>query len=109
MARPRDVEPSPRQLELLVFLADCERLGSPASFREMCEALGTNSTNNANELLQRLERHGLVERRGRPAFRGVRLTAAGRRLVGAPCCSCSRCGCDCHGTGRTGPAAGRAA
>ena len=73
--------PTDRQLDVLRAIARASAQGFPPTIRELCAALGINSTNGVNDHLRLLERKGLIlreEQRGRT----LRLSPAGLRWVG---------------------------
>lgn len=82
--------PTERQLELLRLVQQRQADGlSPPTVREIGSAMGIVSTNGVADHLKALRRRGLLDwPEGRN--RSLRLTGAGRKAIGAPCCSC-RC------------------
>lgn len=62
-----------RQLEAVRLIAAMtERDGTPPTVREMGMALGMSSTNSVSDMLQALEKKGLIERK-RGKARSIRL------------------------------------
>lgn len=64
MATKKDLKNlTERQRRILVFIADCVQLrGYPPSIREICDAVGLNSTSSVAYQLRELERKGFVRR-----------------------------------------------
>lgn len=72
------VELTRRQGEVLTAIRDmAARAGYPPTMRELCDALGVNSTNSLCEHLDRLERKKGVIRRGAMTARSIVITQAG--------------------------------
>lgn len=103
-ARPRMVRyggrnvsaPTARQLELLRAIhARTEALGRAPTYRELLEDLQVTSLNSIVCLMRPALRAGWLTRDTRTA-RSFRLTPAGLRAIGAPCCGCAECRCGCH-------------
>lgn len=69
--------PSPRQLDVLRYIADhLDRRGLPPTRKEIAAYLGATSTMAATTHIEALIRKGLVERHAALA-RGLRITALG--------------------------------
>jgi SOS-response transcriptional repressor LexA len=76
------VKPTPRQREVILFLAKRELDGNiPPTLREIGGAFGINSTNGVNDHLRALERRGLIQRTEMRS-RAIRLTPAGWQEIG---------------------------
>lgn len=78
---PTDRKPTRRQLDILEFIARSIAGGTTPTIREVGAEFGIASTSTVNYHLDRLERHGLIDRGPAFAYRRVRLTAAGRAHV----------------------------
>lgn len=79
--------PTARQKELLRLVHQRQVEGlSPPTVREIGAAMGEIGTNGVSDHLKALRGRGLLEWT-RMKARSLRLTAAGRAAIGAPCCS----------------------
>lgn len=77
---PLPGRPPPRQMEVLRFVAKSIECGLPPTIREICEELGTTSTNGANDHLRYLEVRRLITRQENRA-RSIRITDLGWNLL----------------------------
>lgn len=75
--------PSPGDIQTLRFIAFfiAER-GYPPTTREMADGLGYTSSHASADRIERCERKGFLVRSGVTHSRGLRLTVAGRRVIG---------------------------
>ncbi len=74
MANKSKLTPSPKQQEILDFIEDSiKEKGYPPSIREMCKAVGLNSSSTVFSHLAALEKKGYIERDDSKT-RGIRLT-----------------------------------
>ena len=89
-------ESTPGQRRLLRAIYDFSRAhGKAPTVRELMIELGVTSTNSISCLIASACGRGLLGREKRIS-RSLRLTSAGRRAIGAPCCICPECKCACH-------------
>lgn len=72
---------TPRQLEVLRFIAAGTSFRTPPTYREICTHFGFTSTHAAHCHVAALAKKGVVEVRARTA-RAFLVTAAGWRLIG---------------------------
>lgn len=72
-----NTDPSPRQREVLAFMAKRERAGDSASTREIVAMLGARASNSAMCHLQALERKGLITPCDHHKARSRRVTPSG--------------------------------
>lgn len=72
---------TPRQRELLRYIAALSAKGFPPTIRELTAVMGVKSTNALNDVLKAVQRKGFVIAEPRAA-RTIRLTDAGRREMG---------------------------
>ena len=70
------------QLDILRCIADwIDEHGWPPTLREICDQVGSKSTNAVSDTISALDRKGCLERKFGMA-RAIRVTAAGRQLLG---------------------------
>lgn len=80
----RPADPSRRQLDILAFIVRrVDERGFPPTIREIGREAGIDSTSVVNFHLNRLAEFGFLVR-GTRISRGLLVTSAGRRAVGAP-------------------------
>lgn len=77
----RDGSPSPRQAEVLRFIAEhAAQHGYPPTLREICNGIGIVSTNGASDHINGLIRKGMLTR-ARLVSRGLVPTASGKAFL----------------------------
>lgn len=75
-------DPTLRQLQVLVAIADGWDAMKPSTIRELCVRFGIKSTNGMNDHLKALEKKGLLDRSNTKA-RLIHITPEGWRWVRA--------------------------
>lgn len=82
--------PTRKQLKVLRFIHEQSRTGVSPSFDEIRERFGVSSTNTVRGFVRTLEDKGCVARGEHGRARSLRVTDAGKKLLGVE--KCHLCG-----------------